>query len=126
MIDWAALAVLCVCALLGEARAQWDSKKDYPIRIHLTRGCSDYLKARSDTTPQGTVDNTAYHFFVAGWFSALNMTLPDTVSVLPGGSTEAAMQWLENYCKANPFEPFVTAVVALTHDVYPKREKASR
>lgn len=119
---------LSLCVLAGTAGAEWRDKKQGPVRVHMTKICSDYVGTRKDTSPQGAVDNTAYHFWVAGWFSALNIVLPNTLSVLPSGSssTEAAMMWLENYCKANPFDTFVAAVFALTDDLHPKRETSMR
>ncbi len=64
--------------------------------------------------------------WIAGYITAFNRQTQDTYDVLGITDFEAAMRFIDGYCKAHPMDNLTTAMEALTEDLYPKRHRTRR
>jgi hypothetical protein len=62
--------------------------------------------------------------FLAGFQTAYNMQTTDTCDIFSGITAEQALEWAENWCRANPSQNFGISVSALARDRYPQRSTA--
>ena len=64
--------------------------------------------------------------WVAGYITGFNRQTPDTYDVLGITDFEAAMRFIDGYCKAHPLDNLTAAMESLTEDLYPKRHRTRR
>lgn len=64
--------------------------------------------------------------WIAGYITAFNRQTPDTYDVLGITDFEAAMRFIDGYCKAHPMDNLTAAMESLTEDLYPKRHRTRR
>ena len=64
--------------------------------------------------------------WIAGYITAYNRQTPDTYDILGITEFEAALHFIDGYCKANPLENLTAAMEALTEDLYAKRHRTRR
>lgn len=83
--------------------------------------CQHYLAARE----QGGGTLLQYEIWLAGYFSAFNLIVSNTYSIMGQRSLEEFWVALDEYCGANPDELFVVAISTVTMVVYPDRQNLS-
>jgi len=113
----AAMAVVMLMAV--EAGA---SDKDGHYRTY-SQSCPKYLESRQE--PKGTVNRESAHDWVSGYLTAANLFGDDTYDILGGSEREAALFWLENWCRANPFKGIANGMEAFFHERHPHRLKTA-
>lgn len=64
--------------------------------------------------------------WIAGYLTAYNRQTPDTYDILGLSEFEAAMQSIENFCKAHPLENLTAAMEALTEEFHARRHQTKR
>lgn len=65
-----------------------------------------------------------FTMYLLGFQTGYNMSTKDTCNIFPGEEEGySLLSWLENYCRANASSPFVVAVVTLSKDRHPKRQR---
>ena len=89
-------------------------------------GCGSWLEARGERARLGTrpvLQESLYSQWVSGFLSgvAWQKNLNDRSDLLGGYDNEGLMTWLDNYCRANPLEPFARAVFELVHHLESRR-----
>jgi hypothetical protein len=79
---------------------------------------------------QGSDERTPAVMYTRGWVSgyltAFNRQTPDTYDVLGLEDFEAAMRFIDGYCKANSFSDLTAAMEALTEEMSPRRHRTRR
>lgn len=116
-----ALVAAAVVAIAPAAAAAAD--RDGVYTIHRGRSCWDYLvwKDTRNGTALGLLDA-----WVAGYLTAYNRQTPETVNILGDTTMEAAMEWLEQWCRANPKSSLDAALTGLTGSLYTRRHKTAK
>ena len=64
--------------------------------------------------------------WIAGYITAYNRQTPDTYDVLGVTEFDAALRFIDGYCKAHPLDNLTAAMEALTEDLYAKRHRTRR
>ena len=64
--------------------------------------------------------------WVAGYITGYNRQTPDTYDVLGVTDFDAALRFLDGYCKAHPLDNLTAAMEALTDSLYPARHRTRR
>jgi hypothetical protein len=104
MLISAALAVVCVPAAAESGG-----------RVFIGQGsnsCGSWVSARETrSTPRGLNSQWAL-----GFLSGVNVETTDP-DILIGTDFDGLMAWIDNYCKANPLTPLVTAVMKLADEL---------
>lgn len=74
--------------------------------------------------PIGYVKETsAFTMYLLGFQSGYNMAAKDTYDIFSGEEVYPLLSWAENYCRANPSIRFIDALIALSNNRYPKRQR---
>lgn len=56
--------------------------------------------------------------WVFGFLTAYNVYVPHSGGdIARGADTEAVLAWVDNYCRANPLRPLLTAVTELIREL---------
>lgn len=73
----------------------------------------------------GYVEETqGFTMYLLGFQTGYNMSTQDTCDIFTGeGKEYSLLSWAENYCRANPSSRFSDAVVALSKDRHPRRQR---
>jgi hypothetical protein len=114
-------------ALVGlSLAAPQSARAQYPIFLALGEGqasCGEFLDAvqaeRKAREPRDPVESYrvarygAYLNFADGFVSGANFGDPTYRTVGQNTEHTGRMRWLENYCRANPLNGFLDAVVSL-------------
>ncbi len=64
--------------------------------------------------------------WIAGYITAYNRQTPDTYDILGVTEFDAALRFIDGYCKAHPLDNLTAAMEALTEDLYAKRHRTRR
>ena len=64
--------------------------------------------------------------WVAGYITAFNRQTPETYDILGLTDFEAALSFIDGYCKAHPLDNLTKAMESLTEDLYPRRHHTRR
>jgi len=65
-----------------------------------------------------------FYMFLAGFETGYNMSTADTCQIFPdAGNKYSLLSWAENYCRINASTNFANAVIALSKDRYPRRQR---
>jgi hypothetical protein len=79
---------------------------------------------------QGSDERSPTLLYIRGWVSgyltAYNRQTTDTYDVLGLTDFDAALRFIDGYCKAHPLDNLTAAMEALTEDLYPRRHRTRR
>lgn len=79
---------------------------------------------------QGSEERTPAQMNVRGWIAgyitAFNRQTPETYDILGVTEFDAALRFIDGYCKAHPLDNLTAAMEALTEDLYAKRHRTRR
>ncbi len=81
---------------------------------HGSETCRSYVRVRElaqDGDRPYRIEELAYHSWFKGF--ATKFSIDSNSDVLKKKDDNALFLWLENYCKANPLKPFLSASLAL-------------
>ena len=81
-----------------------------------TTPCVEFLAARENKS------DVAYKWWLAGYMTAMNNVTPDTYNLVASETLADAMQRIEGWCQENPDKSMTDATIALSRDLYPKRQ----
>lgn len=69
-------------------------------------------------------ETQGFTMYLLGFQTGYNMSTKDTCDIFPGEEKEySLLSWVENYCRANASGRFADALVALSKDRHPKRQR---
>lgn len=108
-----ALAVLMTLAAMSGAWAA-DKNSQYGM---LTDTCGEYAKDRAKNR------TLRYTSWISGYVTAYNAVSPDTYNILGQSNVKSTMQWLDDWCKANPKDNLAVGMSALMGELRPKRQQ---
>ena len=115
------LFAMALCAAAPTARAADPEGAYWSQR---PESCREFRRLQSsDERTPGLMNIRGW---VAGYVTAYNRQTPDTYDVLGVTDFEAAMRFIDGYCKAHPLDNLTTAMEALTEDLYPRRHRTRR
>jgi len=83
--------------------------------------CKEYLNARR-TDP---VAEIKFRHWLAGYFTAFNIIVPNTYDIMGAYSFNKSLAWLDQFCVTNENENTSNAVATLTTVLYPNRVNIS-
>ncbi len=112
---------LCAAAIPSAAPAADDGGAYWSQRPETCRAFRSAIAAESRTPALANIRN-----WIAGYLTAYNRMAPDTYDILGIGEFEAAMQSIENYCKAHPLDNLSTAMEAVTEEFHARRHQTKR
>jgi len=75
-------------------------------------------------TLEYSIKTQGFMNFIAGFQTAYNMQTSQTCDIFSGISAQEALEWTENWCRANPSQNFGIGVSALARERYPQRSTA--
>ncbi len=113
------------CALIllwlaGNATAK-DIGGEYAVHGVGGEPCSTYQSARN----AGGGRQLEYEVWLSGYFSAFNLIVSNTYSIMGERGIEQFIEALDEYCAAHLDELFVTAISSITMVVFPERQNLS-
>jgi hypothetical protein len=114
------LLTAVLLSLLGWAHA-WgvDTQGRYQGRGLAQEPCKQFLRDRV----RGLQED--YATWLSGFFSGINLTMPDTYAIegLRGRENiDGGLAWLHDYCQRNPKRRFGDGAQALIQMLYPTRQ----
>lgn len=112
---------LCVAALPAPAPAADDGGAYWSQRPESCRNFRRAMSADSRTPAFTNIRN-----WIAGYLTAYNRMAPDTYDILGIAEIDAAVQSIENYCKAHPLDNLSAAMEAVTEEFHAKRYQTKR
>jgi hypothetical protein len=72
-----------------------------------SKSCNSYLS-------EDAVARVYFKDWVGGYVTAINELTPGVVDILGGTPLTGAMDWIDNYCRQHPADPFYVAAKAMT------------
>src|SRR5215212_5678992 len=79
---------------------------------------------------QGSDERTAAVTYIRGWVSgyltAYNRQTTETYDILGLMDFDAALRFIDGYCKAHPLDNLTAAMEALTEELFPRRHRTRR
>ena len=114
---------VCLCAAIHPSSSKAADTQGMLWLFNKT-SCVEYVEDRK--LPDHTGRNGIDQIYVGGWLSAYNALVPDTYDITGGKDIDSVMQWIDKFCRDNPFESVQTGLIALAHDLYPNRLKNHR
>jgi hypothetical protein len=131
------ISSLVFCLSLSCPMAARAADADGVVKVWLGRGagtigCQQVVSfmTRARVAPPGSLEHSirtqGFMNFLAGFQTAYNMQTSDTCDIFSGLTAEQAMEWTENWCRANPSQNFGIGVSALARERYPTRSTACR
>ncbi len=87
------------------------------------RTCGSYVLARDEGRRGSFEKQNNFATWLAGYLTGYNQLMPDTYDIKGNSDMNSLLLWLENYCKKNPLEDFISAVDMLVNELHPKRHK---
>jgi hypothetical protein len=85
-----------------------------------TNSCGAWTRARETKSGVGL-----YVQWVAGYLSGSNMNDQEPDALI-GTDFDGVMAWIDNYCRAKPLEPVITAAEELLKELRSRRTRGSR
>ena len=116
------ILTLMLLGLFSASIAAKDMNQRFAVFGVGAENCTDYLQARQT---MGKPQQEYYHF-ITGYLSAFNLIVPGTYNILGKRNLSGALEWLDNYCRANGQENFTNAMARLTEAYYDERENFTR
>ena len=80
--------------------------------------CAQFSEARQNKS------DAIYRWWLAGYMTAVNNITPDTYNIVGAESLSGSMAWIEAWCADKPDKTMTDATIALTRDLYPRRQTA--
>lgn len=69
-------------------------------------------------------ETKGFTMYLLGFQTGYNMSTKDTCDIFQGEEGKySLLSWVENYCRANASSRFADAVIALSEDRHPKRQR---
>lgn len=87
--------------------------------------CENFVAAQNACRQGDCLKLNAFHQWMFGYITAYNVHTPDTYDITGGKGVDFLDNWLEGFCKKNPWMDFSVAVDNLTVGLYPNRIKTS-
>lgn len=112
---------LCAAGLPGAASAADDGGAYWSQR---PENCRNFRRAMDADSRTPALDNIRN--WVSGYLTAYNRMARDTYDILGLSEFQAAMQSIENYCKAHPLDNLSAAMEALTEEFNARRHQTKR
>jgi hypothetical protein len=106
--------------LCGGAMAK-DISGEYAAHGVGAEPCALYLEARA----AGSARLLEYEIWMSGYFTAFNLIVSNTYSIMGDRDMEHFLDALDRYCAAQPGDLFVTALSGITMLVFPERHNLS-
>lgn len=107
--------------LLSGAALAKDISGEYAVHGVGGEPCGLYLEARA----AGGGRQLEYEIWLAGYFSAFNLIVANTYSIMGDRGMEHFLEALDQFCMAQSGELFITAVSNITMVVFPERHNLS-
>lgn len=107
--------------LLGGGALAKDISGEYAVHGIGGEPCSLFLEARA----AGGGRLLEYEIWLSGYFSAFNLIVSNTYSIMGDRNMEHFLEALDRYCEAQPGELFIDATSNITMVVYPERHNLS-
>lgn len=115
------LLALTLCAAAAPVPAADDGGAYWSQR---PESCREFRRVmRSDDRTPAVMNIRGW---IAGYLTAYNRQTSETYDILGIADFEAAVQAVENHCKANPFDNLSAAMERLTEEFHPKRHQTKR
>lgn len=112
---------LCAAALPLPATAADDSGAYWSQRPESCRAFRHAMGSDTRTPAQANIRG-----WIAGYLTAYNRMAPETYDILGISNIEAALETIENFCKANPLENLTAAMEVVTEQFHPRRHQTKR
>jgi len=78
--------------------------------------CAVYVNAKSNPT-----EMMYFRDYISGFFTAINIFIADTYSIINHTDPEQTFSWLDTYCIQNPSTHFAVALAFLAKELIPTR-----
>ena len=105
---------------LGSAGAK-DIGGEYAVHGVGGDTCQLYVAARA----AGGAQQVQYEIWLAGYFSAFNLIVSNTYSIMGKRGVEHFLDALDQYCEQSPDDLFIEAIAAVTMVVFEERQNLS-
>jgi hypothetical protein len=115
------IGLLAVLFLLSGGAGAKDISGEYAVHGIGGEPCGLYLEARAD----GGGRLLEYEIWLSGYFSAFNLIVSNTYSIMGDRDMEHFLEALDQYCVAQPGDMFITAISTITMVVFPERHNLS-
>ena len=116
--------ILFATALCAAASSAMAADAEGAYWSQRPESCREFrrLQASDERTPA----LMSIRGWIAGYITAYNRQTPDTYDVLGITDFDAALRFVDSYCKAHPLDNLTVAMEALTEDLSPKRHRTRR
>ena len=114
------IRALVVAAIMLEAARLEASAQDRIIFGEAGTSCRTWTQARQTRSRKAGLSAQ----WVAGYLSGSNVEADHPADVLVGTDFDGLMAWIDNYCRANPFDLVGTAALKLFDEL--KSTRAQR
>lgn len=98
-----------------------DISGEYAVHGVGGGSCAQYLGARE--SGGGTL--LEYEIWLSGYFSAFNLIVSNTYSIMGDRDMEHFLEALDEYCTQQPGDLFISAISNITMVVFPERHNLS-
>ena len=112
---------LAVLVLLSGVAAAKDISGEYAVHGVGGEPCSLFLEARAE----GGGRLLEYEIWLSGYFSAFNLIVSNTYSIMGTRDMGHFLDALDQYCSELPGELLITAISSITMTVFPERHNLS-
>lgn len=86
--------------------------------------CREFRRVHA--SDERTPAQTNIRGWIAGYITAYNRQTQDTYDILGVTEFDAALRFIDGYCRAHPLDNLTAAMEALTEDLYAKRHRTRR
>jgi hypothetical protein len=117
------VVVVCAAALCGVTPAVIAADADGAYFSLRSESCREFRRVQTDERTPALMNIRGW---IAGYITAFNRQTPDTYDVLGITEFDAALRFIDGYCKAHPLDNLATAMEALTENLYPARHRTRR
>ncbi len=114
---WIFLVLVCAAA----APQAKDIGGEYAVHGVGGLPCTQYTEVRS----QDSNLTLEYEIWLSGYFSAFNLIVSNTYSIMGDRGMDQFLEALDDYCAQRPDELFITAISTVTMAVFPDRKNLS-
>ena len=116
--------ILFATALCAAAASAMPADADGAYWSQRPESCREFRRLQSSDERTPALMNI--RGWIAGYLSAFNRQTPETYDILGVTDFEAALRFVDGYCKAHPLENLTGAMESLTEDLYPRRHRTRR
>ena len=116
--------VVCAAAMLAATPSAMAADADGAYFSLRPESCREFRRVQSSDERTPALMNI--RGWIAGYLTAYNRQTPDTYDVLGITEFDAALRFVDGYCKAHPLDNLTAAMEALTESQYPTRHRTRR